>query len=117
MDTRFRRNAAVVAAVVFGLGAWFAAGPGHAADPPQDERVEAFEYVGLQYTIARVNVRTGKIDILTRGGETRVSLVTPGSRPWSWRPIPVKPTESTLRRPWEVEDPEERDRKLRAASD
>ena len=117
MDTRFRRNAAVVAAVVFGLGAWFAADPGHAADPPQDERVEAFEYVGLQYTIARVNVRTGKIDILTRGGETRVSLVTPGSRPWSWRPIPVNPTESTLRRPWELEDPEERDRKLRAASD
>lgn len=117
MANRLTRNAVVVAAVVFGLGAWFAAGIGQAADPPQAEQAEVFEYVGLQHTIARVNTRTGRIDLLARGDETRVSLDTPGSRPWSWRPIPIKSSESRPRRPGIVEELDDPYRGIRTVSD
>jgi hypothetical protein len=52
--------------------------------------VTAYQYVGVEQTIARVDTATGKIEVLSKQGETRASLLTKDARAWEWREIPLR---------------------------
>ncbi len=52
-------------------------------------RQPAYQYVGVDRTIARVETATGRVEILTRKGETRASLLMPDRRPWRWREVRI----------------------------
>ena len=51
----------------------------------------AYEYVGVQQSIARINLVTGKIEVLSKRGDPRASLLVEDSRPWAWREVTVRP--------------------------
>ena len=97
--TRCKRTISAAAAVVLALALGLSVGWAQPGIQTPTAGPEEYHYVGLQQTMARVHLRTGAIDILTREGETRVGLVTPGGRPWSWRPVRMSERESTARRP------------------
>lgn len=101
---RSRGRLAMGAVVMLGLAVWCASGPGPSADAPKSKGAEAFDYVGVANTVARINVQTGAIDVLIRGDDTRVGIRTPGGQPWSWRPVRIKTAETTTRPPSIAED-------------
>jgi hypothetical protein len=55
-----------------------------------ERTVAAYQYVGVEQTIARVDTATGKIEVLSKQGETRASLLTRDARAWEWREIPLR---------------------------
>ncbi len=63
---------------------------------PQESRT-AYQYVGVQQTIARIDETTGRIEILSKVGESRASLLTQDARVWEWRRVQVR--ERTTRPP------------------
>ena len=63
--------------------------------PPGPARV--YQYVGVEQTIARVDMATGKIEILSQRRSQRASLLVEHSRPWQWREVAVR--ESNRREP------------------
>ena len=54
----------------------------------------AYQYIGVQQTIARVDTRTGRIDILCKRGEPTASMLMPDTRPWEWREVPLRESRS-----------------------
>ena len=60
------------------------------AQTRRERAAPAYQYVGVEQTIARVDTATGKIEILSKQGETRASLLTRDARPWEWREVPVR---------------------------
>ena len=54
------------------------------------EAKPVYQYVGVQQTIARVNQRTGRIEVLSRRGDSRASLLVADQRPWEWREVRVR---------------------------
>ncbi|MFH0983173.1 MAG: hypothetical protein V2A79_16765 [Planctomycetota bacterium] len=69
-------------------GMWAGSGALHAQTTPSVPK-PTFQYVGVEQTIARVDLATGKIQILEQPDSTRASLLVKHSRPWEWREIPV----------------------------
>ena len=69
-------------------GMWAGGAALHAQTTPSDLK-PTFQYVGVEQTIARVNLATGKMEILEQRDSTRASLLVKQSRPWEWREIPV----------------------------
>lgn len=61
----------------------------HAQSQPTP-REPAYQYVGVDQTIARVETATGRVEILAKPGETRASLLIPDRRPWKWRDVPIE---------------------------
>lgn len=57
----------------------------------------AYQYVGVGQSIARIDTRTGAIEILSVRDDARASLLTPGRRPWSWRLIRLRRDDSADR--------------------
>jgi len=49
-----------------------------------------YQYVGVEQTIARIDTATGRIEVLSKRGEPKASLLMPGSRSWEWREVPVE---------------------------
>ena len=49
-----------------------------------------YQYVGVEQSIARIDTATGRIEVLSKRGEPKASLLMPGSRPWEWREVPVE---------------------------
>jgi hypothetical protein len=60
------------------------------AQTKSERAAPTYQYVGVDQTLARVDISTGKIDILARPGEPRASLLTKGSKPWEWMEVPVR---------------------------
>ena len=60
------------------------------AQSPRQETRPAYQYVGVQQTIARIDGATGRIELLSKTGEPRASLLTPDERAWEWREVPVR---------------------------
>lgn len=98
MNASPRRGLPALACIT-GLAICIAAGQFLQAEQPTAPTADAYHYVGVQQTIARVHVQTGEIDILARGRDTRSSLLIPDSRPWTWRPVRINSTEPNRRRP------------------
>ncbi len=74
-----------------GVGIMAAQGWGQAVSqpgPPPDRPV--YQYVGVEQTIARINMATGRIEVLYQRSTSRSSLLSPQSRPWQWREIRVR---------------------------
>ena len=68
----------------------------------QSKPIEAkpvYQYVGVQQTIARVDQRTGRIEVLSRRGESRASLLVADPRPWEWREVRVREGQADSRVP------------------
>lgn len=55
----------------------------------------AYQYVGVDQTIARIDPETGRIEILSKSGEPRASLLMQGRKPWEWREVRVKEGRAT----------------------
>ena len=47
----------------------------------------AYQYVGVEQTIARIELTTGKIEILEQPESTRASLLVKHPKPWEWREV------------------------------
>jgi hypothetical protein len=69
------------------------------AQPRTREAPRAYQYVGLERTIARVDPATGKIEILFKKGEPAASVLMPDSRPWEWRDVKVRESAPEEERP------------------
>ena len=69
-----------------------ARGWGQAVSQPEQPTVArpAYQYVGVEQTVARIEVATGRIEILSQRKTSRSSLLSPQSRPWEWREIRVR---------------------------
>ncbi len=50
----------------------------------------AYQYLGVDQTIARVDPETGRIEILSKRGEPRASLLMQDRKPWEWREVRVR---------------------------
>ncbi len=55
----------------------------------------AYQYVGVDQTIARVDPDAGRIEILSKRGEPRASLLMPDRKPWEWREVRVQENRGT----------------------
>ncbi len=60
------------------------------AEPPHQESRTDYQYVGVQQTIARIDATTGRIEILSKRGEPRASLLTPDMGGWEWRRVLIR---------------------------
>jgi hypothetical protein len=73
------------------VGAIAARGWGQAVSQPEPSPDRpAYQYVGVEQTIARIDGATGRIEILSQRSTPRSSLLTQQSRPWEWREIRVR---------------------------
>lgn len=57
---------------------------------PKPKEPPAYQYVGVQQTIARIDARTGRIEVLYKRGDPKASLLTPDHLPWEWREVRVR---------------------------
>ncbi len=90
----------VLAAGVVGVMA--ARGWGQAVSQPEPSTARpAYQYVGVEQTIARIDRATGRIEILSQRSAPRSSLLTPQSRPWQWREVRVRDRAADPHRPTE----------------
>ena len=81
---------------VGGLGVIAARGWGQAVSQPEPSpNRPAYQYVGVEQTIARIDEATGRIEILFQRNTPRSSLLTRQSRPWEWREIRVRDSSRT----------------------
>ncbi len=79
----------VLAAGVVGIAA--ARGWGQAVSQPEQAAARpTYQYVGVEQTVARIEVATGRIEILFQRNAPRTSLLSPQSRPWEWREVRVR---------------------------
>ncbi|HVP09888.1 MAG TPA: hypothetical protein VMV94_01730 [Phycisphaerae bacterium] len=60
------------------------------AQTRSERAATVYQYVGVEQTIVRVEVDTGRIEILAKRGEPRASLLTRDSRRWEWQEVPVR---------------------------
>lgn len=75
---------------------WMGGGVLDAQTRPPEVR-PAYQYVGVEQTIARVDLRTGKIELLAQRGSTKSSLLMEQQRPWQWREIRVRDSAGSSR--------------------
>lgn len=68
---------------------WMGGGALDAQTRPSEVR-PAYQYVGVEQTIARINLSTGRIELLAQRGFPKSSLLTDQQRPWRWREIRVR---------------------------
>ena len=82
----------IVAAAVLlpGLAVLWWGGQTLWAQPKPKEPAGPYQYVGVQQTIARVDSRTGRIEVLYKRGDPKASLLMPDSMPWEWREVRVR---------------------------
>ena len=82
----------IVAAAVLlpGLAVLWWGGQTLWAQPKPKEPAGPYQYVGVQQTIARVDSRTGRIEVLYKRGDTKASLLMPDNMPWEWREVRVR---------------------------
>ncbi len=83
--------AALVAGIV--LAGWTilgASGGSSSAQTKEGRASPVYHYVGVEQTIARVHATTGRVEVLCKRGEPKASLLTPGTRPWEWREVPIE---------------------------
>lgn len=71
---------------------WMGGGVLDAQTRPSEVR-PAYQYVGVEQTIARIESSTGKIELLIQRGFPKSSLLTEQQRPWQWRKIRVRDSE------------------------
>ena len=57
----------------------------------------AYQYVGVQQTIARIELSTGRIELLAQRGFPKSSLLGEQQRPWQWRKIRVRQSADSSR--------------------
>ncbi len=88
MSASWRRLlfALVLAAV---SGTWLMATSRSDAGPRASAAESRYQYVGVQQSIARIDLQNGGIEVLAREGETRASLLIPSGRAWSWRRVRI----------------------------
>ncbi len=55
----------------------------------------AYQYMGVDQTIARLDPETGRIEILSKRGEPRASLLMQDRKPWEWREVNVRADRAT----------------------
>ncbi len=112
MNTRGTWTIGLVQAAGVG-GVMAARGWGEAASQPEPTPARpAYQYVGVEQTIARIDRATGRIEILSQRSAPRSSLLSPQSRPWQWREIRVRdravePRRAPERRPNRGATPDE----------
>ncbi|MFQ5423895.1 MAG: hypothetical protein ACE5F9_07935 [Phycisphaerae bacterium] len=70
-------------------GTWWVTASRSNAGPRASAAGSRYQYVGVQQSIARIDLQTGGIEVLTREGETRASLLIPSGRAWSWRRVRI----------------------------
>ena len=75
---------------------WMGGGVLSAQTRPSDVR-PAFQYVGVEQTIARIELSTGRIELLAQRGFPKSSLLTEQQRPWQWREIRVRDSAGSAR--------------------
>ena len=68
---------------------WMGGGVLDAQTRPAEGR-PAYQYVGVEQTIARIELSTGRIELLAQRGLPKSSLVTEQQRPWQWREIRIR---------------------------
>jgi len=69
---------------------WWVGGGVLNAQTRSAEARPAYEYVGVEQTIARIELSTGKIELLVQRGNPKSSLLTDQQRPWHWREIRIR---------------------------
>ena len=57
----------------------------------------AYQYVGVEQTIARIELSTGRIELLAQRGFPKSSLLTEQQRPWQWREIRIRDSAGSAR--------------------
>lgn len=68
---------------------WVGGGVLDAQTRPSEARL-AYQYVGVEQTIARIDLATGRIELLAQRGLPKSSLLTEQQRPWRWREVRVR---------------------------
>ncbi len=68
---------------------WMGGGILHAQARSSEAR-SAYQYVGVDQTIARIELSTGRIELLAQRGLPKSSLLMEQQRPWQWREIRVR---------------------------
>jgi len=56
-----------------------------------------YQYVGVEQTLARIDLSTGKIELLSQRGSPKSSLLIEQQRPWQWREIRVRDSARSAR--------------------
>jgi hypothetical protein len=77
-------------ALLIALAAFALGGGVLNAQAKSGQSAPTYQYVGVEQTIARIDMASGRIEILYKPREPKASLLTPDSRPWEWREVPVR---------------------------
>ncbi len=80
----------VMALLILALAAFLLGGGDLLAQPQAKEIKADYDYVGVMQTMARIDQRTGRIEVLSRRGDARASLLSPGMEGWEWREIRLR---------------------------
>lgn len=79
-----------MALLILALAAFFLGGGELFAQPQAKEIRADYDYVGVMQTLARIDPRTGRIEVLSRRGDSRASLLWPDTGVWEWREVRLR---------------------------